>query len=255
MDMPASVAKVRTQPALGATMVPVAPGQQVLTDTLLANYVERQKALRAVEVVPAGLEPELTDGMLMGYIARGSLGGGNNALSAIATFTKPEPKAQPTVTPDLLASYVESGYQPTAQRVEHANSERECLAQAIYHEARGETLTGQRAVANVIVNRARSSNYPSTLCGVVYQNASKGLYKCQFTFACDGRDDTPSERGAWKTSVALAADVFAEFAQGQEIGAVPDSVLFYHTTNVRPEWANTFARVAAVDSHIFYAPN
>ena len=254
-EMPEAVAKVRMQPALGATLVPLEPGQQVLTSSLLANYVERQKALRAVEITPAGLQPELSDGMLMGYIARGSLGGGNNALSAIATFTKPEARIEPTVSPAMLENYVSNGYQPTAMRVEHANSERECLAQAIYHEARGESAIGQLAVANVIVNRARSGRYPASLCGVIYQNVSKGLYKCQFTFACDGRDDTPGERRAWSTSLALAADVFAEFATGEEIGAVPGSALFYHTTNVRPDWSNTFARVAAVDSHIFYAPN
>ena len=118
------------------------------------------------------------------------------------------PRPTPSVSADLLADYVQSGYQPTAKRVEYANSERECLAQAIYHEARGETATGQRAVANVIVNRARSSKFPGSLCGVIYQNADKGRYRCQFTFACDGRDDTPGERRAWARSMAaLAAEL------------------------------------------------
>lgn len=230
-------------------------GQPRLTDALLANYVKRQQQLRAIDVTPAGLQPELTSDVLMGYLASGSVDGGNTALSAIASFTSPAPRHEPTVNADLLASYVANDYKPTAARIEHANSERECLAQAIYHEARGESAFGQRAVANVIVNRARSARYPSTLCGVIYQNADQGLYRCQFTFACDGRDDTPGERRAWKTSMALASEVFAEFATGEDIGAVPASALFYHTTNVRPEWSNTFQRVGEVDSHIFYAPN
>jgi len=253
--IPEAVAKLRLQPAIGPTAVPVRAGEQPLTEALLANYVKRQQELRSVDVTLAGPQPELNTELLMGYIARGSLGGGNTALSAIASFTEPAaPRPEPTVTPDLLAAYVESGYQPTAKRVQFADNERQCLAQAIYHEARGETATGQLAVANVIVNRARSSKFPSSLCGVVYQNADKGRYRCQFTFACDGRDDTPSERAAWSRSVALAGKVYAEYATGQEIGVLPRSALYYHTTAVRPSWASTFSRVAAVDSHIFYAP-
>lgn len=256
LDIPAPIAQVRMQPALGATMVPLAPGQQKLTDALLANYVARQQQLRAVEVTEDGPRAPLSSEMLMGYIARGSLAGGNTALSAIDSFMSPAaPSHQPTVTPDLLAAYVDSGYQPTAKRLEVANAERDCLAQAIYHEARGESAAGQLAVANVIVNRARSNKYPSSLCGVIYQGANRGRYRCQFTFACDGRGDAPGERQAWARSVALAKQVYAEYATGEDIGAVPDSVLFYHTTNVRPSWSYTFSRVAEVGSHIFYSPN
>ena len=131
----------------------------------------------------------------------------------------------------------------------------DCLAQAIYHEARGESQVGQLAVANVIVNRARSGKFPSTLCGVIYQNADKGRHRCQFTFACDGRSDAPGERHAWARSAALAQEVYAEFALGDAVGAVPGSALYYHTTAVRPSWANTYSAVAQIGSHIFYSPN
>ncbi|WP_375598638.1 cell wall hydrolase [Devosia sp. Naph2] len=252
--MPEEISALREQAALGATATPLAPGQQKLTPALLANYIERQQQLRSVEVTLGGPKPALTDDLLMSYISRGSLAGSNTALSAIASFTDPLPRPTPSVSADLLSDYISNGYQPTAKRVEYANSERECLAQAIYHEARGETATGQRAVANVIVNRARSSKFPGSLCGVIYQNADKGRYRCQFTFACDGRDDTPGERRAWARSMELANKIYAEFALGEEIGVVPGSTLYYHTTAVHPSWANTFARVAVVDSHIFYAP-
>ena len=255
LAVPADLIELRAQPALGPTIVPLAPGQQKLTDALLANYVKRQQQLRAVDVTNAGPRPPLDSEMLMGYIARGSLGGGNTALSAIDSFTKPIVPHQPSVTTDLLSAYIANGYQPTEQRVATADTERECLAQAIYHEARGESSAGQLAVANVIVNRARSSRYPSSLCGVVYQNANKGRYQCQFTFACDGRDDAPGERQAWNRSVALAQKVYAEYALGEEIGALPGSALFYHTTNVRPSWSNTYTQVAQVGAHLFYAPN
>ncbi|HTO27442.1 MAG TPA: cell wall hydrolase, partial [Devosia sp.] len=237
LPIPADLMALRAQPAIGATAMPVAPGQQPLTSALLANYVERQKALRSVNVLGGEAEGELTTDVLMGYIARGSIAG-NSAVSAIASFTSPAAKPQPSVDAAALAAYVESGYQPLAKRLEHANAERDCLAQAIYHEARGESEVGQLAVANVIVNRARSGKFPSTLCGVIYQNADKGYHRCQFTFACDGRDDAPGERRAWARSASLAQAVYAEFATGDAVGAVPGSALYYHTTNVRPNWAN-----------------
>jgi spore germination cell wall hydrolase CwlJ-like protein len=254
LPIPADLMAVRAQPAIGATAVPLAPGQQPLTAALLTNYVERQKALRSVNVLGEQPEGELTEDVLMGYIARGSMGS-NSAVSAIASFTSPAAQPAPSVDADALAAYVENGYQPLAERVEHANAERDCLAQAIYHEARGESEVGQLAVANVIVNRARSGKFPSTLCGVIYQNADKGYHRCQFTFACDGRDDAPGERRAWARSAALAQDVYAEFALGDAVGAVPGSALYYHTTNVRPNWANTYSAVAQIGSHIFYSPN
>lgn len=254
LPVPDDIANLRAQPAFGATFMPPAAGQQRLTDELLANYVKRQQQLRSVEVTPAGPRPELNTELLMGYIARGSLGGGNTALSAIASITAPAARKDPTVTPDLLADYIANSYQPTPKRIEVANSERECLAQAIYHEARGESLEGQLAVANIIVNRARSGRFPASLCGVVYQNAEKGYHRCQFTFACDGRSDVPNERQAWARSLQLAERVYAEYATGEDIGAIPDSALFYHTTAVRPNWSSTYTRVAAVGAHYFYAP-
>ena len=254
LPVPEDLAAVRAQPAIGPTLVPLAPGEQALTPALLANYVQRQKELRAVDVLGIGPQGALNTDVLMGYIARGPMGG-NSAVSAIASFTSAPVTPQPALNPTSLAAYIDAGYQPTGRRIEQANAERDCLAQAIYHEARGESAAGQLAVANVIVNRARSSKFPSTLCGVIYQNADKGRYRCQFTFACDGRTDAPGERRAWARSAALAQTVYAEFAKGETLGAVPRSTLYYHTTNVRPNWANTYNAVAQIGSHIFYSPN
>jgi len=252
--MPEAIAELRLQPAIGAELRPLAPEELALTPELLANYAQRQQALRSVDVTLAGPQPELTADLLMGYIGRASFGG-NNALSAIASFTEPAPRPEPSVTATILSDYIQSGYQPMEKRLELAEAERDCLAQAIYHEARGESAAGQLAVANVIVNRARSGQFPDSLCGVIYQNANKGLYRCQFTFACDGRDNTPGERRAWANSQELAKEVYAEFAQGKPIGILPGSTLYYHTTAVAPSWSQTFSRVAVVDSHIFYSPN
>ncbi|MEO9297328.1 cell wall hydrolase [Devosia sp. RY10] len=254
LPVPADLVALRAQPAIGPTLVPLAPGEQALTPALLSNYVQRQQTLRALDVLGIATPRPLNSDVLLSYIARGALGS-NSAVSAIASFTAAPTTPQPALNSGALAAYIDAGYQPTGKRIEHAEAERDCLAQAIYHEARGESAAGQLAVANVIVNRARSAKFPSTLCGVIYQNADKGRYRCQFTFACDGRTDAPGERRAWARSADLAQAVYAEFATGESVGAVPRSALYYHTTSVRPNWANTYNAVAQIGSHIFYSPN
>jgi hypothetical protein len=220
-----------------------------LTNELLQAYVDRRKQLDNFEGfdVPAP-KAELTEAMLMGYIAKRQ----NQALDAIESVDISD---KPALTPAVLSSYAKADFVPTTKRVKLAEGEKLCLAQAIYHEARGESREGQLAVANVIINRAMSKKYPSTICGVVFQNADKGRYKCQFTFACDGRSDMGRERNAWNRSIKMAEDAFYEFQRGERPGVVPNSVLFYHTTAVAPKWSHTFNRVAAIGSHVFYSTN
>ncbi len=221
-----------------------------LTPQLLAAYVARQQELKTFKGfdVPSAT-PEITPDMLMGYIARRQ----NQALAAIETVDLSTDA--PALTSDVLANYAEDGFVPTVKRVKLADGERNCLAQAIYHEARGEPKAGQLAVANVIINRAMSKKYPTTICGVVYQNASKGKFKCQFTFACDGRSDKSTERSAWNRALDLADEAFREFQMGKRPGVIPNSVLYYHTTAVSPSWSDKFRRVASIGDHVFYAAN
>jgi len=221
--------------------------QPQLTSALLSAYVERQQALKnfdGFDVQPTGAE--LTEAVLMGYIAKRR----NDALDAIESV---DTTTGPALTSAVLVAYAQNDYVPTPKKVKLADSERLCLAQAIYHEARGETVDGQMAVANVIINRAFSKKYPSTICGVVFQNADRGKYKCQFTFACDGRSDMGTERAAWNRSIKLAERAFAEFQQGDRPGVIPNSALYYHTTAVAPKWSHTFRRVASIGSHVFYS--
>lgn len=223
--------------------------QPQLTTELLQAYVARKQQLDTFKGfdVPAP-KAELTEAMLMGYIAKRQ----NQALDAIESV---DFSNKPALTASVLTNYVQADFVPTTKRVKLAEGEKLCLAQAIYHEARGESREGQLAVANVIINRAMSKKYPSTICGVVFQNADKGRYKCQFTFACDGRSDMGRERSAWNRSIKMAEDAFYEFQRGERPGVVPSSALFYHTTAVAPNWSHTFHRVAAIGSHVFYSKN
>lgn len=128
-------------------------------------------------------------------------------------------------------------------------SELKCLATAIYFEARGEPEEGQLAVAQVVLNRVKNPTYPNTICGVVYQNKSK-RNRCQFSFACDGRADRVTDKGAWAQAEELARlsveDQKAMFID--EVG----SATHYHATYVRPRWAGRMTQTDKIGRHIFY---
>ncbi len=122
----------------------------------------------------------------------------------------------------------------------------ECLAQAIYYEAASETEDGQRAVAQVVLNRVRHSAYPNTVCGVVYQGSHLRT-GCQFTFTCDGSLRRQPSAYAWDRARRIAAEALS----GEVYGPVGNST-HYHTTAILPYWAHSLSRAAVVGAHVFY---
>jgi len=107
-----------------------------------------------------------------------------------------------------------------------------CLAMTIYHEARGESLEGQVAIAKVVVNRVNSTAFPaSSVCEVVHQGG-KTLNKCQFSWYCDGIADDPKDLQAWSTSITIA--ILSPLYQDNTLGA-----LWYHEASIEPVWATT----------------
>jgi len=121
-----------------------------------------------------------------------------------------------------------------------------CLAKALYFEARGESVKGQVAVAEVILNRVDSGRYPNSVCGVVNQGANR-RNGCQFSYACDGRADTIREKAAY-ASVAKIARLMLDGAPR----TLTKGATHFHTTNVRPNWARRFPNTARIGSHLFY---
>ncbi|HEU0097723.1 MAG TPA: cell wall hydrolase [Allosphingosinicella sp.] len=122
---------------------------------------------------------------------------------------------------------------------ETADAQQECLAGAVYFEAKGEPLHGQLSVAEVILNRARSGRFPASACGVVKQRG-------QFSFIRGGRFPAIARASlAWKRAVAIAHIAVQDLADGPAPKA-----LFFHAKRVSPRWRLT--RVAAVGNHIFY---
>jgi hypothetical protein len=120
-----------------------------------------------------------------------------------------------------------------------------CLASAIYYEAATEPDEGQRAVAQVVLNRVRHPAWPHTVCGVVYQGSDRP--GCQFSFACDGAMARRPMFAAW-----LRAFKVAEAALAGDIYTPVGSSTFYHTTEVSPAWRFRMIATGIVGAHIFY---
>ncbi|HEY5723329.1 MAG TPA: cell wall hydrolase [Allosphingosinicella sp.] len=122
-----------------------------------------------------------------------------------------------------------------------------CLAEAIYYEARSETEDGQRAVAQVVLNRVRSPAYPGSVCGVVYQGPMRAGGGCQFTFTCDGSLASLPSGESWLRAKRLAAAALAG-----EVYKPVGLATHYHTQQVVPTWAFKLVKSAVIGSHSFY---
>lgn len=121
-----------------------------------------------------------------------------------------------------------------------------CLTQAVYYEAALEPDEGQAGVAQVVLNRVRDPNYPSSICGVVYQGAERAT-GCQFTFTCDGSLSRAPASWAWSRAQRVAQNALAG-----HVAANVGSATHYHADYVRPWWAPSLSKVTQTGAHIFY---
>ncbi len=119
----------------------------------------------------------------------------------------------------------------------------ECLRSALYFEARGETIQGQFAVAEVILNRKDAAGFPKTVCGVVHQD---GEGTCAFSFMCDGRSDTMRDASAIDQAGRIARVMLDGAPRPLTAGAT-----FFHAQDVNPKWRNLL-QTAAIGGHVFY---
>jgi hypothetical protein len=126
--------------------------------------------------------------------------------------------------------------------------ELDCLTQAVYFEARGETPRGQAAVAQVVLNRVKHPAFPKSVCAVVYQGAARR--GCQFSFACDGSMRRGREAAAWGRARKVASRALSGVVLA-DVG----SATHFHTTGVSPGWGPRMMRVSQVGLHIFYRFN
>ncbi|MBV7377924.1 cell wall hydrolase [Maritimibacter dapengensis] len=153
-------------------------------------------------------------------------------------FKRPDPAAPATVPDEVWLSK-----QPDVQQGDPAW---QCLTEALYFEARGESHHGVFAVAEVILNRVESPRFPNSVCGVIKQGAARHL-SCQFTYACDGRPEHVAEPRAYARMGKVARAMLDGAPRTLTGGAT-----FYHTTGVNPRWASRLSQTAQIGVHRFY---
>lgn len=148
---------------------------------------------------------------------------------------------------------VASGPNPAAAPFSTANLDAstrgralECLSSAVYYEAGNQSEDGERAVAQVVLNRVRHPAFPSSVCGVVYQGSTR-VTGCQFTFTCDGSLERRPDPDGWARAKAIAEAAL----NGAVFGPV-GLATHYHADYVVPYWASTMAKNAVIGAHLFY---
>jgi spore germination cell wall hydrolase CwlJ-like protein len=225
----------------------------------------RRTALRARERVRALARayPREAIGVgvlgFVGFVAVGSIAVPNSA-------TSPGAHAAPPAPPPLILQHVApqqalkvnaeipmtGGPNPaaTAFVFKGSNSARtqalNCLASAVYYEAGNQDADGERAVAQVVLNRVRHPAFPNSVCGVVYEGSTRPT-GCQFTFTCDGSLGREPDADGWRRAWKVAEDALSGY-----VYAPVGWATHYHADYVLPTWASNMAKNAIVGAHLFY---
>ncbi|MGF1463544.1 MAG: cell wall hydrolase [Maricaulaceae bacterium] len=141
-----------------------------------------------------------------------------------------------------LQTFASSHFAEAARQTRGLN----CLAEAVYYEARSESFVGQLAVAEVVLNRVRHRAYPNSICEVVYQGEHRAT-GCQFSFACDGSNAFAPFGAAWSKARKVAAHALLDLPR-----SVTRRATHYHTIAVSPVWSGRLERTGQIGEHIFY---
>ena len=150
---------------------------------------------------------------------------------------------RPAGTPAVVAARVSVPESRYAQQ--DSRRQQECLALAMYWEARGEGRRGMEAVGWTVLNRVESPRFPATPCAVVYEGGERP--GCQFSWYCDGKSDRPRDQDSWRLALRTASDLLASPGNDPTGGA-----LFFHAAGAGTGWHNTLQRTAEVGGHVFY---
>lgn len=212
--------------------------QSVVTDgkgdrpvVLQASIVAKQQ----VQIVPASVDMSEDDTQTRNVIIKGP--SPQKVVQGI--------KLKRTVT--ASAKPVDKATQKAIAMRRMQMAEENCLARAVYFEARSESELGQLAVAKVILNRVKDPEYPKSICGVVYQGSGR-RNSCQFSFACDGLPDDVKSPTAWANSKRIAQMAISGDAKVAAIGSATN----YHADYVNPAWAKSMRRLIKIGHHVFY---
>ncbi len=152
--------------------------------------------------------------------------------------------SSPIAQPAVVQNDADDGYDSLSEAVADQDSSADlnedltCLAGAIYFESKGEPLSGQLAVAEVIINRAKSGRFGSSICGVIKQRG-------QFSFVRGGQIPAIPNNGNYRTAIAVA-----QVAMGDDWASPAPNALYFHARRVAPSWR--MQKVAAIGNHVFY---
>jgi len=228
----------------------------------LAGLRARASALKARAINFGRAYPRETIGAgVLGLIGIAAIAGVANSTSG-QPAAEPAPPAPPPlllkqVAPDQAlkmnaAIPVSSGPNPAALpfvfkgNAAAKSQALQCLASAVYYEAGNQDADGERAVAQVVLNRVRHPAFPASVCGVVYEGSTRQT-GCQFTFTCDGSLYRQPDADGWRRAYKVA-----EAALTGYVYAPVGYATHYHADYVVPYWASTLAKNAIVGAHIFY---
>ena len=181
--------------------------------------------------------------------------------STVAVMASEEAAVDATVAKGEVLEEAAAEGTPAAETIEPAEAELvdpegdapledalTCLARTVYWEAKGEDLAAMEAVANVVMNRLASDDFPETVCGVVTQGKDEG--PCQFSWWCDGNPLEAEEPDRYEITMDVARR-----ALNQELTDHTDGALYFHGQGVSPDWAATFVETTTVGEHVFYRPD
>lgn len=173
-------------------------------------------------------------------------------LTGLVVWTKCDPytvnrQTEFLIPPAVAVTPAAAVFAPSRSYAEADQSE--CLAEALYYEARGEGTEGEKAVAEVVLQRTRDANYPHTICGVVYEGVQPNNKSCQFSFACDGALRKPKERGTWQHVLVLADRIVSGAVK---LAGETGHAIAYHSVDVDPYWAGEMVETVQIGNHIFY---
>ena len=189
----------------------------------------------------AGLSAVLVASYLAGGAAKTALAR-SHAVRVAAAPVRPQLTPTPAALP-LAPSQAPAA--PIEVQVARSQGALDCLTDAVYYEARGESDRGQAAVAQVVLNRVRRNGFPKSVCGVVFQGASE--HACQFSFACDGAMREDREPAAWRRARGIAQRALDGVVM-QEVGDATN----FHVARLGQIWGSGLVEVAQVGAHVFY---
>jgi cell wall hydrolase len=165
------------------------------------------------------------------------------------SLAEEEPPALPVLAEAIAPRGEAKPFDISAASRDDVRGALSCLTAAVYYEARSEGESGQRAVAQVVLNRVGHDAFPKTVCGVVYQGSNRST-GCQFSFTCDGSLRRAREGWAWARAERVAAAALGGYVYGP-VGLATH----FHTTAIHPWWADSLARAVTIGSHVFYRWN